>query len=153
MHEEAIRNARIRHLKLQPPLTMPSGTPLREVLGRMQSARQTCVLICNDKKCVGIFTERDFLNKILLQKVELSRPVDEWMSPQPKTLTLEDSVDRAISLMQQFGYRNIPLVDAQGNTSGLVQIRNIVDFLAETFPQEVLNKPPRDQTFPSPDGA
>jgi CBS domain-containing protein len=75
------------------------------------------------------------------------------MSPDPRTLTIEDTVGKAITIMQEFGFRNIPLVNSRGDCAGLVQIRNIIDFLAELYPEEVLNVPPPASRFSEPDGA
>jgi CBS domain-containing protein len=154
MREEVIKTAKIRHLKLQRPLIVPSGARTLEVISSMRKSRQTCVLICRGEQCIGIFTERDFLNKMLTQKADTSLPIDKWMSADPKTLTPDDTLEKAIHMMHEFGYRNIPLVDNHGKCAGLLQIRNITDYLAELYPQEVLNRPPREnQKFSAPDGA
>ena len=154
MREQAIKTARIRHLKLNPPLTVQSGTRTSDVISQMRKARLTCILICRGEQCIGIFTERDFLSRVLVKKANTSAPIDEWMSPDPRTLTVDDTLERAVQIMHEFGYRNIPLVDQKGHCAGLVQIRNVIDFLAELYPQEVMNRPPRDnQKFSAPDGA
>ncbi|HET6266111.1 MAG TPA: CBS domain-containing protein [Acidobacteriota bacterium] len=154
MREEAIRTTKIRQLNLPPPLLVQSGSRTEDVIAQMRKGKTTCALICKGDRCIGIFTERDFLDKILDKKGDSSLPVDSMMSRDPQSLTPEDSVESAIRMMNQFGYRNIPLRDREGKSVGLVQIRNIIDFLAELYPEEVLNKPPRDnQKFSEPDGA
>lgn len=154
MREKALTESKIRHLELSPPLQVPAGISVSEVLQLMRTRQQTCALICEGASCEGIFTERDFLLKLCGKNVDLSAPVEQFMTHNPKTLTPEDTVGAAIELMDQFGFRNVPLVDADGRFSGLVQIRDIINFLAELYPQEVLNAPPRpEQTFPQPDGA
>ena len=119
----------------------------------MRQERRSCALICNQERCVGIFTERDFLTKVLGKNVELVAAVDEFMSSNPATLTIDDTVGEAIRLMHEHGYRNIPLVDRNGNCAGLVQIRNITQFLAELYPKEVINEMTPQQKFDAPDGA
>lgn len=154
MLDQTITQTRIRHLKWKMPLCVQQSTAALEVLKRMQNERQSCVLICEGDRCTGIFTERDYLNKIVGKKVNLSLPVEEFMSRSPRVLTIEDTVGQAIQIMNDGGYRNIPLVDQSGKCAGLLQIRNVIDFLAEIYPQEVLNTPPRpDQRFDEPDGA
>lgn len=154
MREQTITQMRIRHLKWRMPLCVQRGTAALEVLNRMQKERQSCVLVCEGDQCAGIFTERDYLNKIVGKRVDLTRPVDEFMSGSPKVLTTEDTLGQAIQIMHDHGFRNIPLVDQTGKCAGLLQIRNVIDFLAEVYPQEVLNTPPRpDQRFDEPDGA
>ena len=76
------------------------------------------------------------------------------MTPHPTTLHPDDSVADAVQLMDRGGYRDVPLVDEEGRLLGRLAVSNLIDFLAENFPQEVLSLPPRpDQTFPEPDGA
>jgi CBS-domain-containing membrane protein len=45
--------------------------------------------------------------------------------------------------MQTGRYRNIPLVDDAGNLVGVVRQNDIIRYLAESFPEELLNLPPR----------
>lgn len=154
MREQALTESKIKHLQKSLPLVVDENTPLRLVLQRMRAEKQTCVLICRAAICSGIFTERDYLQRILGKPIDISRPIQEFMTKNPKTLTLEDNLGSAIQLMDEFSYRNIPLCDSAGNSAGLVQIRDIINFLAELYPHEVLNAPPRpDRKFSEPDGA
>ena len=45
--------------------------------------------------------------------------------------------------MQTGRYRNVPLVDDDGPSSGVVRQQDIIKYLAESFPEELLNLPPR----------
>jgi CBS domain-containing protein len=40
------------------------------------------------------------------------------------------------------GFRHVPLVDSDGRPVGILSVKDIVDYLAEHFPREVLNIPP-----------
>ena len=151
--ETAITAKKIRHLQLAPPLCIPTGTSLSDTVFQMQKEKKSCVLICREDRCIGIFTERDYLEKIVGNESGNSRLIDDFMSPDPKTLTLESTVGEAIRLMHETGYRNVPLVDRDGRCAGLLQIRSIIDFLAELYPEEVLNAARRGQKFSEPDGA
>jgi len=151
--EIAITAQKIRHLQLAPPLCISAGTSLSDAVSRMQEEKKSCVLICKEDRCIGIFTERDYLHKIVGKELGSSRSIDDFMSRDPKTLTLESTVGEAIHLMHETGYRNVPLVDQEGRCAGLLQIRSIVDFLAELYPEEVLNAARSDQKFSEPDGA
>ncbi len=153
MREQEIQTKPIRHLSLDPAICVDSGTSLHHVVDEMRKSHSSCVLVCKENRCIGIFTERDYVGKVLSLQPDRSRAVDEFMSPQPKTLSLDDTVGRAIGIMTEFGFRNIPLVDSDGKCAGLVQIRNIIQFLAELYPEEVLNALPRREIFQQTDGA
>ena len=61
----------------------------------------------------------------------------------PKTLDLDDTIRDAIVLMQTGRYRNVPMVDADRQLVGVVRQSDIIKYLAESFPEELLNLPPR----------
>ena len=76
------------------------------------------------------------------------------MTIQPTVLSLDDSLLDAISLMNEGGYRHIPLVDSEKKLHCCLSVNNIVDYLSEQYPQELLSLPPRpEQNFTEPDGA
>jgi CBS domain-containing protein len=152
--ETTLRESKIRHLGLSPVASVEPGTILGDVMNIMKTKRAACVLICENDRVKGIFTERDLLTKVIGASVDPGTPIDQFMTPDPRTLRLDDSVGDAISVMHEGGYRHIPLVDAQKRVTGILEVRDVIHFLAEHFPAEVLNLPPRvDQIMGAPDGA
>ena len=93
----------------------------------------------------GIFSERDVLNKILNKQVgDLDHiSVEEFMIADPETAHPEDSLNTAILYMARGGYRHVPIVDTENRPIGMVSIRDVISYLVEEFPQEVLTLPPR----------
>ena len=93
----------------------------------------------------GIFSERDVLNKILNKQVgDLDViGVKEFMIADPQTARPEDSLNIAILYMARGGYRHVPIVDAENRPVGMVSIRDVISYLVEEFPQEVLTLPPK----------
>jgi CBS domain-containing protein len=76
------------------------------------------------------------------------------MTTDPKTLDLDDTIRDAIVLMQTGRYRNVPLVDESRHLVGVVRQSDIIKYLAESFPEELLNLPPRpNQRMQEPEGA
>ncbi len=153
MPERKILSTLIRHIPLEPAFCIESGTSAGAVIEQMKTKHSSCVLICREERCVGIFTERDYVNKVLARDVNWDSPVDEFMSKEPKTLSLDATIGSAVSLMNEFGFRNIPLVDREGKCVGLLQIRNIIHFLSELYPEEVLNVSSRPESFRQTHGA
>ena len=76
------------------------------------------------------------------------------MTTEPRTLRLEQTVADAIDLMQSAKFRNIPVIDDDRRLVGVVRQVDILKFLAESFPEELLNLPPRPhQRMKEPEGA
>ncbi|MEE8537192.1 MAG: CBS domain-containing protein [Acidobacteriota bacterium] len=153
--EESIRTEKLRYLRLAEPTCMPPDTPLNQALDMMRKNRAACALVCSgEHKLLGILTERDVLHKVVGETIEGSIPVEQLMTATPRSLSPEDTLLQAIRLMTEGGYRHVPLTDKDGRLVGLVSAHDVITYIAEHFPAEVHNLPPRLHQKPTqPEGA
>lgn len=147
---------RLRVLSRRQPVTVPPGTSLTESVHAIQrSGTGDSVFVCDaDGRLLGVLTERDIFGTIVAGRVDLSQPVESLMTTEPRTLDLDQTIRDAIELMQTGRYRNVPVVDESGHLVGVVRQVDIIKYLAESFPEELLNLPPRPhQRMEEPEGA
>ena len=137
-----LREETLEHFDLKPAAVAELDTPLFEVVRAMQDKRTGCASIVEGGVVKGVFTERDLITRVLGKGVDLSKPVKDYMTPDPHVLKPTDSVAQAIELINRYRHRSIPLVDDQKRLAGLITVRSIITFLAEHFPTEVYNLPP-----------
>jgi CBS domain-containing protein len=134
----------IRNLPtLKPAITLSQHVSVREAVEKMNQGRVGCVLVEDKGQLVGVFTERDVLTKVATRRLDVDRTtLEDVMTPDPEFLTPDDGIAYALNKMSVGGYRHIPLVDDHGRPTGVVAMRNIVDYLVDLFPDKVLNLPP-----------
>ncbi len=125
----------IRHLDPRPPLTLRPSATVRDAIEVMREYRVGYVLIVEEERLTGIVTERDLLLK--LEASALTAPVRTLMTPEPEVLGMEDPIAYALNKMSVGGFRHVPLVDEAGRPVGIVSVRDIVDYLADFFPNDV----------------
>lgn len=136
------------------PGTVQTGASLRQALAVMREHGGDAVLVLQGGRLAGILTERDVLNRILGNHVDDSRPVDEFMTESPQTLDADATLIEAMEAMEQGHFRNVPLVGADGQVVGMLRQLDLLEYVAEAFPQEILNLPPRPhQLMDHPEGA
>jgi signal-transduction protein with cAMP-binding, CBS, and nucleotidyltransferase domain len=124
-------------------VAVPPGTTIGEAARVMRDHRTGCVLIEEGGKLLGIFTERDILFKLVGTGYDPATvTVDGVMTRNPETLTPEDPIAFAMQQMSVGGFRHLPLVDTSGRPVGILSVKDIVDYLVEHFPREILNIPP-----------
>ena len=124
-------------------VAVPPGTTIGQAARIMKEHRVGCVLVEETGRLVGIFTERDILTKLVGTGYDPAKAaVDAVMTPDPETLTPEDPIAFALQLMSVGGFRHVPLVEADKRPVGILSVKDIVDYLAEHFSQEILNIPP-----------
>ncbi|MDQ3492234.1 MAG: CBS domain-containing protein [Chloroflexota bacterium] len=138
-----LRTERIKTLGHRQPVMVSTGTSLAGAIAAMQANDGEPILITDGGRLLGVLTERDVLLKILGREESLEASVDEVMTRDPQTLTADSTVGEALELMESGRYRTVPLVDESGAPTGLLRQQDIVEYVAEAFPQEILNLPPR----------
>jgi signal-transduction protein with cAMP-binding, CBS, and nucleotidyltransferase domain len=135
-------------------VALPPGTAIGEAARIMKEHRVGCVLVEAEGRLLGIFTERDILTKLVGTGYDPAAvKVDGVMTRNPETLTPEDPIAFALQRMSVGGFRHLPLVDSAGRPVGILSVKDIVDYLAEHFPEEILNIPPEPGKQPrTPEG-
>jgi len=116
-------------------------TPLSQAIEAMKGDEGGCVIVSDDGRVVGIFTERDLLNRVLEENVDMESPISEWMQPSVETLSSQATIGDAVRLMNEKSFRNIPLVK-NGELIGSISVFDIITYLAECYPKETMNLPP-----------
>jgi CBS domain-containing protein len=139
-----------RSLKTLParrPLVHAQTDSVTNAIRAMQREQRGCVLITQDgtpqSRLLGIFSERDVLNRIVDRgRNPATLALAEVMTPDPESLPEEATVAWVLNKMAVGGFRHVPVVDADGRPVFVVSVRDVVEFLVEFFPSEVLNLPP-----------
>jgi CBS domain-containing protein len=132
----------IRLLRPQPrgPIGLGPDESVDAAWRLMREHRVGCVLVVDDGRLVGILTERD-----LLMRVDGPRsacPIRDVMTPDPETLSPDDPIVYALNKMSVGGFRHVPLVDGERRPVGVVSVKDVVDYIVDFFPNDVLTVPP-----------
>jgi CBS domain-containing protein len=147
---------KLKQLTVRDPLTVEPGTSLQACLDliRTTGIADSVFVVADGGKLLGVLTERDIFGRLTAADADLDQPVEQMMVDHPNTLHLDQPIRRAMELMQTGRFRNVPLVDEDGILVGVVRAVDILKYLAEAFPEELLNLPPRPhQLMDAPEGA
>jgi CBS domain-containing protein len=136
---------KLKSLTRRDPLTVAPGTSLQACLEVIRAAGTADSVFVVDAagRLLGVLTERDIFARLVGPGTDLSQPVERLMVDHPNTLHLDEPIRRAIELMQTGRFRNVPLVDDDDVLVGVVRPVDVLKALAEAFPEELLNLPPR----------
>ncbi len=135
----------LRVVNRRDPLTVRPGTSLGECLRLVEGSGigDSVVVADADGTLQGVLTERDIFGVMVGGRVDLDAPVETLMNRRPNTLRLDQTVHDAIALFADGRFRNVPIVDDAGRVVGIVRQQDLLKYLAEAFPEELLNLPPR----------
>lgn len=143
----------ISALGLPSPVSLGIDATVGAALEAVQRQGRGYLLIVEDGRPRGIMSEREVLMKIVARDVKYNSNVMEFASPILVTLTDNETIARGVKVMVAEGIDNIPIVDAHGRATAVLRTLDVIHFLAEAFPEQLLNLPPRPhQTLPKPEG-
>jgi CBS domain-containing protein len=133
----------IKHLNPRAAVSVEEETNVAEAVAIMNREKIGGLLIVRDGRLVGIFTERDVLTKIAGRGLDFTKIfVKSYMTPDPEALSPEHKVAYALNKMVVGGYRHVPIVDGERRPVAVISVRDVVEFIVERFPAEVINLPP-----------
>ncbi|MCJ7725778.1 MAG: CBS domain-containing protein [Acidimicrobiia bacterium] len=81
--------------------------------------------VVDERKLIGIITERDVVRCVSAGQDPEQEPVSDWMSDAPDTFSPDVDCEEAAAWLLEVGYRHMPVMD-DGELLGIVSIRDIL---------------------------
>ncbi len=139
---ENLASETIASLGQRAPIDIDPRATVGEAISLLQDHSIGCVVVTEDHRPVGIFTERDVLRRVLSNDVSLGTPVADVMTSPATVASHDEKIGGVIQTMVNGGFRHIPVVDESGILKTVVSVKRIVEYVVEHFPAAVFNLPP-----------
>ena len=117
-------------------VTASPQTSVSKAAKLMAKRRVGAVMVVEDNRLVGIFTERDALFRVIApgRDAKTTR-LAEVMTPEPRTVDPQRSLGYALLIMHENGFRHVPVVENE-RVVGIVSARDALDPDLEEFVSE-----------------
>ena len=140
--KHSIRTEPVTHIDLSFYVEAEKGTNIRDVVIKMQASHRKCALIMDRGKLVGIFTERDIVEKVAGVPESGDALIEEMMTASPVTIDADQTILEATQVIAANPFRYMPVVDGEGKVLGTLTYYAIIKYISDFFPQEIYNLPP-----------
>lgn len=128
--ERALAEIPVSEIESRPFVAVAPTTTIRSAIDTMARLEVACLLVTDDGKLQGVFTERDVLDKVSENYGALAdRPVSSVMTANPTFVYQNDSSAAAVCVMSACGYRHVPVLNASGHVTGVVSPQRVLGFL------------------------
>lgn len=111
-------------------IVVEPGSTVADAAAQMGSRHVGSVVVIEDGKLAGIFTERDVVRALASYFDAAKHPVLEWMTRDPKTVGADTSENEALDMMRDGNFRHLPVMDGN-RVVGIVSIRDITHHAVE----------------------
>lgn len=106
-------------------LTCGKDTSLSDAAKRMKEEDVGSIVVVERDRVVGIFTERDAVNRIVAAGLNsVTTPIEQVMTPNPDVISPDAPIADAIQKMDEAHYRHLPVV-AGNRVVGVLSFRDL----------------------------
>ncbi len=117
--------------------SVTSQTSVFDALQVMLEKNISALLIMEKEELLGIFTERDYARKLILQgRSSKETPISEIMTPDLLTLSINSTIDQCMEIMTDKKIRHLPVLE-NNYVIGMISIGDVVKFVIEDQKQTI----------------
>jgi len=132
--EQALAEESVGAIQHEPFVTISPDTKIEQAVRRLAGEGVACLLVAEDGKLQGVFSERDVLDRVSEDYDRMKdRPVAEVMSASPVFAYDSDSAAAALCVMAASGLRHVPVLNHSDEIVGIVSPQRVTGFLQEHF--------------------
>ena len=115
----------------RPTWSLSSNNTVRQALQLMADKNIGAIVIKDQAKLIGIFSERDYARKVVLKgKNSTDTKLVEVMSKEVITISSDMQIDACMQLMTDKRVRHLPVVD-NGKSIGIISIGDVVRLMID----------------------
>jgi len=124
--EQQTMNSPLASIVKKAAISVPPDTSIRKVIEVMAAGHiGSMIIVDEESKPIGIFTQSDVLKRIVLPGVALDEPVSSVMSAAPHALSISANAYDAALAMAMHGIRHVLAVDEGGKLKGVISERDL----------------------------
>ncbi len=118
---------KIKDIMCKKVITAKEDLPILQAVQLLNDRHVGSIVVVDDEeRCIGIFTERDAI-RIIASKFPAEQPLSKIMSRHVVAVSLEASFDEAKRVMLSHNIRHLPVTDQAGKLIGLFSLRAFYD--------------------------
>lgn len=135
-------NTPISALVRRPPVTIGRRAGLAEAIAMLRTRRTRCLVVMDGRRVMGLVTDRDLVDKCYHEGLSDETPVETIMDSPIISVTPDTPVLEALQVVDRERIRHLPLIEADGTLRAVIRGRDLMEYLAESMPELILNQPP-----------
>lgn len=107
-------------------VTVAPNDTVYKAIQKMAKSKVGAIVVLVDEKPVGIFTERDYMNNIILRGLSSKKTkIEKVMTKKMAFIKTVDTVEKGLAVMNKKKCRHLPVCE-EGKLYGIVSIGDLV---------------------------
>jgi CBS domain-containing protein len=128
--ERSFAEETVAEIQSTPFFAILSSASIGEAIKSLYSSRVSCLLVVEAGCLVGIFTERDVLERVAEWYPRMvNRPVADVMTTNPTVVYETDPAAAALAAIAVAGHRHVPVLSIDERVLGVISPRRVCEFI------------------------
>lgn len=128
--QEALAEETVAAIQSRPYAEIAPDRTVYSALQVLSGLKVASLLVVENRRLVGVFTERDALERVATRFAEVQRlPVREVMTTNPIVVYETDPAGAALSAIAVAGYRHVPVLGVNEDVVGVISPRRVLAFI------------------------
>lgn len=127
----------VASLDLTRHVSVPPGATVADTVDTMAEAGRSCAVVVDARRPVGIFTQRDYLERVVGRPDTWERPIGLEMSIPVRTMPSTASIGDGLAIMNDWWVRSVPVLDDEGRLEGCLSFYALMSALASMLAERV----------------
>ncbi len=120
------------HMAYTPAAQVSPKSTVKQAVAAAMPKNCDAVAVVDRSRLVGIFTSRDVLLKVVLQRKDpVTTRVADVMTKSVVTLHPDTEPEAALKLMVEHNFRHLPLSEDGKTICGMLSLRKVLNFIVE----------------------
>ena len=120
---------------------VPPTVTVRAAVRLMAERSISAIMVTDNGRLKGIFTERDLAAKVVAQSRDIEATlISDVMTANPDTLPPDATALEALDLMESRHYRHLPVASSDGVALGMVSIRDLFAVVRASLEEEIKDR-------------
>ena len=129
---EALAEETVSSIRSRPYAEIAPDKSIYGALQALAGLKVASLLVVEDGRLVGVFTERDVLERVALKGLDTKRmAVRDVMTSNPVVVYETDPAGAALSAIAVAGFRHVPVLDVRNAVVGVISPRRVFEFLLQ----------------------
>ena len=130
----ALAEELVDQIESKPFIQVTPSTTIRQSIRALHESKVSSLLVVDEGKLVGIFTERDVLERVAEQYPKMAdTAVSEVMTTNPTVIYETDPAAVALAAIAVGGHRHVPVMAVNNMIQGIVSPKRVFRFIEKYY--------------------
>lgn len=134
---ESLAATPVSELDLSRYVTVDPATTVADTVDAMNAENRSMACVVSEGRLVGVFTQRDYLMRVIGRARTWDRPIAEEMTRAVRAMTLDQTAADGLAIMNDWWVRSVPVIGPDDTLAGNLSYYELMERIASLVAEHI----------------